>query len=161
MKRCIFIGQAMPKKKSAPHNWPSLNSWLYSININDQQINKYFLYSALVNYFPGSIKGSHKIPSKKEIDKERKRLVKTIKDYNPDITVPVGRISISYCLGQKVLPLDEVIGNIYYSDPYKALGKIIKIIPLPHPSGASTWYNKPNNNKLLLNSLNLLKSNLL
>ncbi len=161
MKRCMFIGQAMPRKKSSLFDWPSLNSWLYSIGLTNPQIEKYFFYSALVDYFPGSVNGSHNIPTKEEIGKEQKRLVSMIKIFNPEITVPVGRLSISYCLDQKTQPLKSVIGKIYIKDPYLALGREIPIIPLPHPSGASTWYNKPENKKLLIKSLNLLKSNLL
>lgn len=161
MKRCMFIGQAMPRKKSSLHDWPSLNSWLYSIGLTDSQIEKYFFYSALVDYFPGSNGGSHNIPTKEEINKERKRLASMIKTFNPEITVPVGRLSISYCLDEQIQPLRNVVGKIFIKDPYLALGREIPIIPLPHPSGASTWYNKPENKKLLSKSLNLLKNRIL
>ena len=160
MKRCMFIGQAMPRKKSSLFDWPSLNSWLYSIELTNPQIEKYFFYSALVNYFPGSVNGLHNIPTKEEIGKEQKRLASMIKIFNPEITVPVGRLSISYCLDQKTQPLKKVVGKIYTKDPYLALGREIPIIPLPHPSGASTWYNKPDNKKLLSRSLELLKNTL-
>lgn len=60
MRRVIFIGQAMPRVKRHPHDWPSLNKWLYSIGITDDQIKNNFCYSALVDYFPGSNGKSHK-----------------------------------------------------------------------------------------------------
>jgi uracil-DNA glycosylase len=160
MKKCIFIGQAMPRIKKDPHDWPTLNTWLYSIGIKDEQIKKHFLYSALVDYFLGADRGSHKIPTSDEILKERKRLVKTITGFNPKVVVPVGRLSISYCLNQKVLPLKENIGKTYIKDPYNVLGYKVSIIPLPHPSGASTWRNKKENKKLLSMALNLLKREL-
>jgi len=157
MKTAIFVGQAMPRAKSHLHDWPTLNEWLYSIGFTDDKLRKYFFYSALVDYFPGSKNGSHITPTKVEIEKERKRLIKTIKEFNPEVVVPIGRLSISYCLNQKVLPLNEVVGKIYYSDPYKSLGVNKTIIPLPHPSGASTWYNKSENKILLQKVLKLLK----
>ena len=160
MKRAIFIGQAMPKNKRNPHDWPSLNRWLYSIGLNDKHIKEKFLYSALVDYFPGSINGSHVVPSKKDVKKEKKRLSKMIVDFAPELIIPVGRLSISYCLGRKVEPLKNQIGNSYRVDPYFMLGNKVAVIPLPHPSGASTWRHIPGNKKLLLRALRLLRDEL-
>lgn len=158
MKKTIFIGQAMPRYKRDPHNWPSLNAWLYSIGISLNEIREYFLYSALVDYFPGSKNGSHLVPSETEIKKERVRLIKTIRDFDPQIVVPIGKLSISYCLNQTLLPLNKNIGKIFEVDPYQALGYKVQVLPLPHPSGASTWRHNPENQKLLSNALALLKS---
>ena len=160
MKRVIFIGQAMPRFKKDLHDWQSLNSWLYSIKISDDQIKENFFYSALVDYFPGAEKGSHLIPTLAEIKKERSRLRKTIKDFDPQIVVTIGKLSLSHCLQNEINLLNEYIGKIYKIDPYGLFGKEILVIPLPHPSGASTWRHKPENRKLLLKALELLKSNL-
>jgi len=158
MRRCIFIGQAMPRVKRDPHDWPSLNLWLSSIDISKDQIRENFLYSALVNYFPGALNGTHLVPTKVEIEKERKRLVSTIKNFEPEIVVPIGKLSISYCLGEKVVKLNDYIGKTYNANPYNAMESEILIIPLPHPSGASTWRHKPENKVLLEKALELLKS---
>ncbi len=163
MKRVIFIGQAMPKRNMAEsHDWPSLNLWLYSIGLNDKQIKNNFLYAALVDYFPGyQEKGGHKVPTKDEIAKDRKRLGKTLHGFNPEILVTIGKLSLNYCLNEKINSLDSnYIGKSFLVDPYNMLGKKILIIPLPHPSGASTWKYKKGNMELLEKALNLLKDNL-
>lgn len=160
MKRVIFVGQAMPRVKRNPHDWPTLNNWLYSIGITDDQINENFLYTALVNYFPGAKNGSHLVPTEEEIIKERKRLEKTIKDFNPEIVVSIGKLSLSHCLGCKINLLNEFIGKEFEVDPYGLVGRKIIVVPLPHPSGASTWRHNLENKKLLTESLNLLKNNL-
>ena len=160
MKRVIFIGQAMPRFKKHLHDWPSLNSWLYLIGITDGQIRKYFFYSALVDYFPGFKKGSHLVPTKAQIEKERERLRKSIKDFNPGIVVTIGKLSLASCLRQEVKLLDQFIGRTFRVDPYGLLGKKLLVIPLPHPSGASTWHQKTEHKKLLNTALNLLKENL-
>ncbi len=160
MKRTLFVGQAMPRVKRNPHDWPSLNQWLYSIGLTDNHIKQNFLYSALVDYYPGAINGSHIVPSENEIVKERYRLAKTIRDFKPELVVPIGRLSISYCLNDKVQPLISNIGNIYKANPYKLYNGELTIIPLPHPSGASTWRHKKENKELLKKALNLLKENL-
>lgn len=159
MKRVIFIGQAMPRFKRNPHDWPTLNAWLYTIGLTDDHIKENFLYSALVDYFPGSKNGSHLIPTKEEIRNERKRLKKTINDFSPEIVVSIGKLSLSYCLDEEVKLLNGYIGKSFVKKPYNLYSKEVLIIPLPHPSGASTWRHKPENKKLLLKALKLLKQN--
>ncbi len=161
MKRVIFIGQAMPRHKTDLHDWPSLNRWLYSIGLTDVDIKNNFYYSALVDYFPGSKNGTHLVPTKFEISKERFRLQKTLLDFNPEIVVPVGSLSIFHCLCIKSTPLTDVIGQIFHSNPYNLLDKILPIIPFPHPSGASTWHHNPSHLHLLTRTLNLLKQHLI
>jgi uracil-DNA glycosylase len=161
MKRIIFIGQAMPRKKSDLHDWPSLNKWLFSIGLTQKTIVKYTFYSALVDYFPGAKNGSHKIPSHKEIYDGRERLKHTIKRFNPKIVVPVGRLSIAYCLNQCVQPLSHNIGKKYSVNPYLLLSKKLTVIPLPHPSGASTLRFKKENRLLLNKALQLLKKEMI
>lgn len=100
------------------------------------------------------------MPTEVEIKKERPRLRKMILDFKPDIIVAVGKLSASYCLGLKIDKLDEIIGKEFVADPYKMLGKEIKIIPLPHPSGASIWRHKKENKLLLQKALDLLKKDL-
>lgn len=160
MKRTIFIGQAMPRVKRNPHDWPSLNNWLYSIGLTDQEIQENFLYSALVDYFPGAKNGSHLIPTIEQIAKDRSRLAKTLQYFQPEIVVPIGRLSIAYCLSNGVEPLEKHIGKSYQVDPYKLVGKSLFVVPLPHPSGASTWRYQKAGRKLLPQALKLLRESL-
>lgn len=160
MKRVIFIGQAMPRHKSDLHDWPSLNSWLYLLGITDTQIKRNFYYSALVDYFPGAQNGSHRVPTEKEIIKEQPRLKKTIKQFDPDLVITIGKVSLSHCLQERVGRLDKFIGKSFRADPYNLLDRELLVIPLPHPSGASTWYRKSKNKNLLTKALTLLKENL-
>lgn len=159
MKRVAFVGQAMPNFKADPHHWPSLNSWHYSIGITDDQIKNHFLYTALVDYFPGyQEKGGHKVPTKMEVAKERERLRRDVINFNPEILVTIGKLSLSYCLNQKIDKLDEnFIGKCFKINPYGLLEKKILIIPYPHPSGASTWRYKEGNQILLQKALSILK----
>lgn len=162
MKKVLFVGQAMPAVKRHPHHWPSLNTWLYGIGLTDKDIQKNFQYTALVNYFPGyQEKGGHKVPTKEETTKERERLKKTIIDFDPQILVTIGKLSLSYCLNKKIDKLDRnYIGKTFNINPYGMLNKNILIIPLPHPSGASTWIYKVGNKLLLQKALNILKEQL-
>jgi uracil-DNA glycosylase len=163
MKRILFVGQAMPAVKRHPHHWPSLNVWLYSIGLTDKDIQNNFLYTAVVNYFPGyQEKGGHKVPTKEDAAKERRRLKKTIIDFDPEILVTIGKLSLSYCLNQKIDKLDKnYISKSFNINPYEMLNKNILVIPLPHPSGASTWIYKEGNKALLQKALSILKEQLI
>lgn len=151
----------MPRHKTDPHDWPSLNQWLYSLGYTDQQIKENFFYSALVDYFPGPAKGgSHRVPTEFEIEKERFRLQTTLETFRPEIVVPIGKLSIAYCLDEKIPELNKIIGRKFVADPYKLMGREVVVVPLPHPSGASTWKYQKKNKELLLSALNLLKKNI-
>ncbi len=162
MKRVLFVGQAMPAVKRHPHHWPSLNVWLYSIGLTDKDIQENFKYTALVDYFPGyQEKGGHKVPTKEETARESERLKNTILDFNPEVLVTIGKLSLSYCLNKKIDKLDDnYIGKTFNVNPYGMLGKEIVVIPLPHPSGASTWIYKNGNKLLLQKALETLRTTL-
>jgi uracil-DNA glycosylase len=160
VKRVAFIGQAMPKVKRDKHDWPTLNSWLFQIGLQLEQIQKYFLYTALVDYFPGSKGGSHLIPTPEQIVKDRPRLINDLVRFAPDLVVTIGKLSAENCLGEKLTLLADVVGKNFSIDPFQAFGRPIKVIPLPHPSGASTWKYDKNNQKLLVQALDILKSEL-
>lgn len=151
----------MPRFKSDLHDWPSLNRWLYTIGLTDSDIKKYFYYSALVDYFPGAKNGTHLVPTSQQISQEFPRLQKTLYDFDPEIVVPVGVLSTAYCLDRRPEPLTSTIGQTFTVNPYGLLGKVVPVIPLPHPSGASTWHHKPDNKLLLSKSLTLLKNYLI
>lgn len=157
MKRVIFVGQAMPRMKRNPHDWPTLNKWLYGIGFDDTMLRTWTKYSALVDYFPGSINGSHIVPSREQIEAERERLRKTLMSFDPEIVVPIGKLSISYCLGEAFVTLGEHVGSRYRLVPYGLHERELMVIPLPHPSGASTWRYQSGNMDRLNKALELIK----
>jgi len=160
MKKAVFVGQAMPRNKRHPHDWPSLNKWLYSVGFTKEEVEANFCYSALVDYFPGSKGGSHLVPREDEIEKERSRLKKVILSFNPECIVTVGKLSSAKCLNHKVSKLSDIIGREFSVDPYNMIGRRLQVIPLPHPSGASTWRHSPENQLLLTRALKLLRRSL-
>ena len=83
-----------------------------------------------------------------------------ITNFSPEIVVPIGKLSLSYCLNREVNLLEDFIGKSYLVNPYQALNKKLIVIPLPHPSGASTWRHKKENKKLLKLALAKLKQEL-
>jgi uracil-DNA glycosylase len=162
MKSFAFVGQAMPKPPypDQPFGRTKLYLWFESIGISEEYITNYFHFSALVSYFPGSKNGSHIVPSEKDILAELPLLKTFLDKTKPDVIVPIGKLAIGECLQQKIKSLEDIIGNKYFVDAFGLLGIPKTIIPLPHPSGASTWFYQDKNKKLLHKALLLLKSEL-
>ena len=66
----------------------------------------------------------------------------------PELVLLVGGMAIEALLGK--VKLDAAVGRVFERDG-------VRYLPLPHPSGASTWFNKPEHQALLRRSLELLR----
>jgi uracil-DNA glycosylase len=73
----------------------------------------------------------------------------------PALIIPVGRLAIERFLPK--LPLNELIGIRHAVDYGMGHGVAI---PLPHPSGASSWIHQPGNAALVEKALQLIGSEL-
>jgi uracil-DNA glycosylase len=69
----------------------------------------------------------------------------------PELIVPVGGLAIKRLLG--LSGLAECIGSRYELDG-------AAVIPLPHPSGASSWLNLPANRELTARAATLIRDEL-
>lgn len=159
MVKVAFIGQAPPKTEPIrPFGRSSLYKWFESVGITLELVDKYFTFGAVYDLFPGLNKNKgHAVPTPEQISEARPRLAKHLKEFDPEILVPIGKLSIEECFGKEKIKLEEYIGKEFLVDPYNCLGKKIKVIPFPHPSGASTWIYQKENRKLLDNALKLLQ----
>jgi len=174
MKKILIVGQAPPKKTvEIPFGRSHLYKWLESRNIKYQKTIEtepehnqegIFLiddnpvaevkFAALINYFPGTNNaGGHLTPSRAEIETEQYILKQILENFNPNIVIPVGKLSIQECFIKEDIKLEEYIGKTFVIDPYNSFGKKVIVLPLPHPSGASTWYFNETNKKLLNKAL--------
>lgn len=160
MRNILFVGQAMPKPPypDRPFGRTKLYNWFADAGIPEPTVIKRFYFGALLSYYPGSKNGSHLVPTHEQINKDRPNLEILFYEVDPSVVVPVGKLSISYALGIKDPAMSEVIGKEFLVDPYKLVGRALPVIPIPHPSGASSWIYKPGNRQLLSKSLARLKS---
>lgn len=67
----------------------------------------------------------------------------------PRLLVPVGRVAVD-AFGGRGRPLDALVGRAFYAEH-------AWIVPLPHPSGASTWLNTPAHQACLARALAILR----
>jgi uracil-DNA glycosylase len=93
--------------------------------------------AAVCRCFPGKArKGGDRVPSPDEIAACRPWLDAELALLRPALVIPVGRLAIEQFL--PAAPLAELIGRTHAG----ARGRLrFDVVPLPHPSGASTWYH--------------------
>jgi uracil-DNA glycosylase len=140
MKKVFFLGQASARP-SSKHDVPGtyLHSWLHSIDYTDADIKEYCYFFALTDTFPGTSKDGHLPPTPTQIAAYRPSLQATLRQTEPDVIVPVGKMAISEIFGQKDVALIDVVGEEFYINPFDSLDHPIICIPFSHPSGRSAW----------------------
>ena len=66
----------------------------------------------------------------------------------PELIIPVGKLAIS-----QFIEVDKLVDVIGQSFKKEINGRSVEIIPLPHPSGASTWHQRSPGKDLLEQAL--------
>ena len=121
-----------------------LSGWFERAGVSREEI----YLSAVARCFPGKAKGGGDlVPSRAMIRNCRPHLTRELELLRPEVVVPVGGLAIKELLG--IGRLAEAVGEEIGRDG-------ITYVPLPHPSGASTWLNRPENKKRLDLALGLL-----
>lgn len=154
----LLIGQAPGDKEGdlgRPFAWTAgktLFKWFESIDVAEDDFRRQVYMSAVCRCFPGkNPKGGDRVPSKIEIDVCSRWLNREVELLQPKLLLPVGKLAIAQFL--EVNKLVDVIGQKFKQD---VSGIEVDIIPLPHPSGASTWHRMLPGKELLNDALALL-----
>jgi len=154
----LLIGQAPGDREGElgrPFAWTAgktLFKWFDSIGVTETSFRQQVYMSAVCRCFPGkNPKGGDRVPNKSEIETCSQWLHAEINLLQPKLMIPVGKLAISQYL--EVTRLVDVIGNKFTREIF---GKQMDIIPLPHPSGASTWHQMSPGKELLRQALSLL-----
>jgi len=154
----LLIGQAPGDREGVlgrPFAWTAgktLFKWFESIGVDEQAFRRQVYMSAVCRCFPGkNPKGGDRVPDKKEIDICSQWLRREIQLLQPRLIIPVGKLAIS-----QYLPVGKLVDVIGQQFKQCVDGVELDLIPLPHPSGASTWHRMPPGNALLDDALNLL-----
>ena len=154
----LLVGQAPGDKEGGlgrPFAWTAgktLFKWFESIGVNEQHFRQQVYISAVCRCFPGkNPKGGDRVPDKKEIETCSQWINKEIKLLQPKLILPVGKLAIS-----QYLPVNKLVDVIGKKIQLNINGVDVDIIPLPHPSGASTWHRMSPGKELLAQALELL-----
>lgn len=161
--RAMLVGQAPGKVESeggvpfAGRAGRTLFGWLASAGLDEQTAREVIYISAVTRCYPGphpSGRGD-RVPSRLEQASCGDWLESELRIIKPKLLIPVGRLAIERFL--PALPLDELIG---IKHTVVHVGGHSTVIPLPHPSGASSWFYQDGNKKLLNKAIGLIAAEL-
>jgi uracil-DNA glycosylase len=161
--RAVLVGQAPGQvetgggKPFAGRAGRTLFRWFERIGIDEATARDWLYISAITRCYPGphpSGRGD-RVPSPAERTQCADWLDAELEIMQPSLIVPVGRLAIDRFLGS--LPLADVVGRAHR---VAHAGGASEVIPLPHPSGASSWIHQPGNAALLDQALGLLRERL-
>jgi uracil-DNA glycosylase len=156
--KAMLVGQAPGKTESgggkpfAGRAGKTLFSWFQRIGIEEAAARGRMYIAAVTRCYPGprpSGRGD-RVPTPDERSNCSSWLESELRIIRPALIIPVGRLAIDALIGP--LPLDEVIGREFPSDARS--GAVL--VPLPHPSGASSWIHAPGHAALLDRALALI-----
>lgn len=156
--RVMLIGQAPGDREGdigRPFAWTAgktLFKWFASQGIEEQQFRDSVYIASVCRCFPGKKpKGGDRVPNPEEIAQCSEWMSQEFKILKPRLIILVGKLAIS-----QFLPLERLTEVIGLRFEREIEGELCTLIPLPHPSGASTWHRKEPGISLLNEALNRL-----
>ena len=159
----MLVGQAPGKVESgggvafAGRAGRTLFTWLEKAGIDEPTARRSIYIAAVTRCFPGphpSGRGD-RVPSRDEQHRCADWLDAELRIIRPKLLIPVGRLAIERFL--PALPLVELIGT---KRTVSHTGGESVVIPLPHPSGASSWIYTAENRVLVDRAIALIADEL-
>jgi uracil-DNA glycosylase len=157
--RAMLVGQA-PGRVEATGGVPfagragqTLFRWLARAGLDQPTARETIYISAITRCYPGphpSGRGD-RVPSRVEQARCADWLDAELRIIRPSVLIPVGRLAIERFLPD--IPLSELIGT---SRMVEHVGGRSMVIPLPHPSGASSWIHQEGHKVLLERAIDLI-----
>jgi uracil-DNA glycosylase len=139
----LLVGQAPGDKEpiaGKPFAWTAgknMFKWFASLGVDEERFRESVYMAAVCRCFPGkNPKGGDRVPSEAEVAACAPWLERELELCRPELIIPVGKLAIARFLPEA--PLADTIGKTHV---WRHGRRAIDVIPLPHPSGASTWYN--------------------
>ncbi|MBA3821186.1 MAG: uracil-DNA glycosylase family protein [Deltaproteobacteria bacterium] len=152
----MLIGQA-PGVKEGPAGKPfawtagkTMFGWFEPLGLSEEAFRQHVYMAAVCRCFPGkAAAGGDRVPSPDEVRQCSRHLATEARILQPRLVIPVGKLAIAQ-LFPEVDKLVEVIGTVQRAT---FGGVTVEAIPLPHPSGASTWHRTEPGKTLLSRAL--------
>ena len=155
----MLVGQA-PGKTEVVDRRPfagragrTLFRWLADVGIDEGVARRRIYIAAVTRCFPGPSPTGRgdRVPSPTQIANCASWLDAEIELIAPRVIIPVGRMAIERLVG--TAPLDKLVGRVHR---LRDLPGAPNAIPLPHPSGASSWIHAPGHMDLVRDALRLI-----
>jgi uracil-DNA glycosylase len=152
----MLVGQAPGKVESgggrafAGRAGKTLFRWFERIGLDESAARERIYIAAITRCYPGPSPSGRgdRVPSPTERANCASWLDDELRLLRPRLVIPVGRLAIERFLPR--LPLEELIGREH---EIECAGQPVVAIPLPHPSGASSWIHQDDHGELLARAL--------
>lgn len=143
--------EAVVKRPFNAGSGRTLFKWLAQAGFDETEFRATMYMTAVTKCYPGKGQGGHgdRVPTKEEQALCRVWLDQEIALVNPQLIIPIGKLAIGLFFDPR-LSLEDTIGKQIDWQGHT-------IIPLPHPSGASTWPNKPENVARIKKAIGLIR----
>jgi uracil-DNA glycosylase len=158
--RLMLVGQAPGPKEvvlQRPFAYTAgsrLFQWFNKLGVPEDEFRRRVWMCAVIRCFPGRApQGGDRVPNPLEIANCAPYLEQELQLIRPATVLAVGQLAIKKFLPENV-PLQERVGRAF---PIVREELELDVIPLPHPSGRSTWLVKKENQELLDRALELLR----
>lgn len=152
------LGQAPGEREGQfgrPFAWTAgktLFGWYRQIGIDEAAFRERVYMAAVCRCFPGkNPKGGDRLPDTEEVANCARWLDAEIELLRPRLLIPVGKLAI-----QQFLPANRLVDVVGRQHTIEINGRATDVIPLPHPSGASTWHRMEPGKTLLQRALELI-----
>ncbi|MAG33853.1 MAG: uracil-DNA glycosylase [Deltaproteobacteria bacterium] len=156
--KIFLVGQAPGAREGSlgrPFAWTAgktLFRWFEGIGVDEATFRARAHMAAVARCFPGKASGGgDRVPSQREIEACRPWMEQEAELQRPELVIPVGGLAIRQILDAPRLA--DVIGREHECYFF---GRTTTCVPLPHPSGASTWHRTEPGRSLLERALGLL-----
>jgi uracil-DNA glycosylase len=160
LSKILLVGQAPGPHEGEigkPFAWTAgktLFRWFQeALGADEETVRQKIYFAAVARCFPGKAKGGgDRRPEPDEIDRCSTYLEREVELLTPALILPVGTLAIEQVMGHSG-KLVEVVGK-----QHEVLfhGQVAEAIPLPHPSGASTWHRMEPGKTLLAHAMALI-----
>ena len=161
--RVLLVGQAPGQSEVASRRafigraGRTLFRWLAVSGLDEADARGAIHFAAMTRCYPGPHPGGRgdRVPSPTERARCAPWLDAELALLRPMLVIPVGRLAIDRFLGRG--SLSALVGRRH---PLDLPGGPAVAVPLPHPSGASSWLNPPAHRALLDAALQVLGAEL-
>jgi len=149
----MVVGQApgiTETQVGRPFNGPSgrrLFDWLAQAGWGEAEFRANQYMTAVTKCYPGKASGGKgdRVPTRAEQKLCAPFLRQELALVHPRLIIPVGGLAVRRFLGSARLA--DVVGEVVQDEAGRW------IVPLPHPSGASLWLNRPENQERVSQAL--------
>lgn len=156
----VMVGQAPGEHEGRlgkPFAWTAgktLFGWYEQIGLDEERFRQQVYMAAVCRCFPGKKpKGGDRVPARDEIANCATWLEAEMRLLRPRLVIPVGKLAI-----EQFMPVGKLVDVIGQQHALELDTGVVDVIPLPHPSGASTWHRTEPGKSLLQDALRLIAS---